>query len=85
MSKTVNVTHGLGFTQALTLIFIVAKLWGKIDWPWIWVISPLWIVGSIVGIVLLLAGIVWLTFTIINKLDERKWDKEWKQKKQRYS
>lgn len=34
----------LGFASVLTLIFITLKLLGKIDWAWIWVLSPLWIV-----------------------------------------
>jgi len=51
---------GIGFTSLLTLIFVVAKLWGKIDWSWLWVLSPLWISItlslSILGIILI---IIW--------------------------
>ena len=36
-------TVGIGFAEALTLLFIGLKL-GKVDsWPWLWVLSPLWI------------------------------------------
>lgn len=35
---------GMGFTSGLTLLFIALKLTGYIDWSWIWVISPIWIV-----------------------------------------
>ena len=31
---------GVGFLGALTLIFIVLKLLGKISWSWWWVLSP---------------------------------------------
>ena len=42
--KTNNVSSGgLGFTGALTIAFIVLKLLGKINWPWVWVLSPIWI------------------------------------------
>lgn len=34
---------GIGFTGLLTLVFITLKLVGVIHWPWIWVLSPLWI------------------------------------------
>lgn len=34
---------GIGFCSALALIFITLKLLDKIDWSWIWVLSPLWI------------------------------------------
>ncbi len=36
-------TVGLGFVDALTLLFIALKLTGQIDWNWIWVLSPIWI------------------------------------------
>lgn len=35
--------HGMGFISTLTLIFIVLKLTGHISWPWLWVLSPIWI------------------------------------------
>ena len=34
---------GLGFVDALTLLFIGLKLCKVINWPWFWVLSPLWI------------------------------------------
>ncbi len=34
---------GLGFVGALTLVFVVLKLCSVIDWPWVWVLAPLWI------------------------------------------
>jgi predicted RND superfamily exporter protein len=36
-------TQGGWFFPALTLIFITLKLTEVIDWPWIWVLAPLWI------------------------------------------
>ena len=38
-----NYKGGLTFFDCLLLIFIVLKLLHVINWPWIWVLSPLWI------------------------------------------
>lgn len=35
--------YRMEFSGVLTLIFITLKLIGKITWPWLWVLSPLWI------------------------------------------
>lgn len=34
---------GIGFTGVLTIVFIVLKLVGVINWSWLWVLSPMWI------------------------------------------
>lgn len=33
----------IGFTGLLTIVFIVLKLIGVIDWNWLWVLAPIWI------------------------------------------
>ena len=45
MSSETKVSYsgGIGFTGLLTIVFIILKLLGKIDWSWWWVLSPLWI------------------------------------------
>lgn len=45
-------SDGIGFTDLLTVAFIVLKLCGVIAWSWWWVLSPLWI--SAIGWVILL-------------------------------
>lgn len=45
---------GLGFADVLTIVFIVLKLVGVINWSWIWVLSPIWICLGIYLIILLL-------------------------------
>lgn len=42
---------GMGIISLLTLIFIVLKLTGLIDWSWVWVLSPIWISGLLFIIV----------------------------------
>lgn len=52
---------GIGFCGALTIVFIVLKLLGKISWSWVWVLSPLWIsfiIGCIVTVVMLLCAFI---------------------------
>jgi len=38
-----NNAGGGWFLSALTIVFIVLKLLGKITWSWVWVLSPIWI------------------------------------------
>lgn len=46
---------GVGFGGMLTIVFIILKLCGVIDWRWLWVLSPLWI-----SLVISLVIIVWM-------------------------
>lgn len=39
---------GIGFAEVLTIVFIVLKLVGVIEWSWLWVLSPIWITVAIV-------------------------------------
>lgn len=50
---------GIGFVSLLTLAFIVLKLVGVISWPWIWVLSPIWISG-LITILLVIILFIWL-------------------------
>jgi hypothetical protein len=47
----------VGFLGALGLIFITLKLTGFIDWAWIWVLSPLWIIAILILLVVLVGFI----------------------------
>ena len=52
MSSQSNSTnnHGITFGGALALLLIALKLIGVINWPWVWVLSPIWI-GLVIGVV----------------------------------
>ena len=55
MSKEAGATYsGLGLSSILTIIFVLAKIFGKITWSWWWVFSPLLISWGIFGTFLLL-------------------------------
>ena len=49
-------SEGLGLAGVLTIVFVVLKLIGVIDWSWWWVLSPIWIS---IGLFILVAGITW--------------------------
>jgi len=42
-SNSSSSSSGIGFPGLLTVLFIGLKLTGHITWPWVWVMSPLWI------------------------------------------
>jgi hypothetical protein len=46
----------------LTIVFIVLKLTGNIDWSWWWVLSPLWITFIAVVVVLFLGSMLAVLF-----------------------
>nr|WP_325185215.1 hypothetical protein [uncultured Oscillibacter sp.] len=57
---------GMGTLSVLTLILIVLKLTGLIDWSWVWVLSPVWIPG-------LFFAVVFAIILIGGRLKEGKW------------
>ena len=62
-NKATATASGIGFCGHLGIAFIVLKLCGRIDWPWIWVLAPIW--GSfLLGILVLIVFLIfvfWLT------------------------
>lgn len=57
---------GLGIVSVLTIIFIVLKLLGVIQWSWIWVLSPIWISAVI-------AVAVFSVILIVGRIKKGKW------------
>lgn len=45
-------TNGLGLVGWLTIIFVVAKIFHLIDWPWIWVFAPVYVTLAVIGVIL---------------------------------
>ena len=35
----------MGILDVLAIIFIVLKIISLIQWSWLWVLSPIWIIG----------------------------------------
>ena len=59
--KQTSSSGGIGLTSLLTIVFVVLKLAGVIDWSWWWVFAPLWI-GVPLALTVLLIVIVGLLF-----------------------
>lgn len=60
MSDSNTSSGGIGFVGLLQLLFITLKLLGKIEWPWVWVLSPIWISLSMVFGILLVVFVIYM-------------------------
>lgn len=49
---------GMGICSVLTIVFVVLKLTGVIDWKWVWVLAPTLVPLALVVVSLLFLGIV---------------------------
>lgn len=47
----------IGFTGALTILFIALKLCNVINWSWVWVLSPIWIDAIIIVLAIVISVI----------------------------
>lgn len=57
-NSAISGISGIGFSGLLTIVFIVLKLIGIINWSWLWVLSPLWIETALGIIVILIVFII---------------------------
>ena len=62
----------LGFVEILLVIFIILKVTGQLTWPWLWVLSPLWITLSLMIVVVLLSIILVIIMALLDYWEERK-------------
>ena len=67
-----TVYQGLTVGDVLLIVFIVLKLTNQIDWSWVWVLSPLWIMASLVVAIVLVGLIVWLIVVIVRAVWQRR-------------
>lgn len=78
MNKNNTSTSGLGLASVLTIIFVVLKLVGTINWSWWWVLSPI-IIDVGLGIVVLIGLAIYMShedkkYDYTSKKDKRdKW------------
>ena len=49
---------GLGLCSVLTIVFVVLKLVGVINWSWLWVLCPLWIDLILTIIILIIVAVI---------------------------
>ena len=62
---------GLGLGSVLGVVFIVLKLVGVIDWPWVWVLAPFWI-SLILGVIGIIIAIIFI-IGVFKKEDIGRW------------
>ncbi len=53
-----NTSRGLGLCDVLTIVFLVLKLVGTIDWSWWWVFSPTLIALGLYIVLLVVAATI---------------------------
>jgi len=59
-NNTSTSSGGIGFPGLLTVLFIGLKLTGYINWPWLWILSPMWISLLLAIVILGIAAIILL-------------------------
>lgn len=57
---------GIGFCGILAIVFIVLKLLGKISWPWVWVLSPIWI-SLVISILIIIIVLICSFISFLHK------------------
>ena len=67
MSNTTKVQGSFPFLSILCLIFITLKLTGYIAWSWWWVMAPVWIPISIIIVVFVIVGMLYVAENNKNK------------------
>ena len=76
MKDNSSSSGGISFFGLLGIVFITLKLIGTIDWPWIWVLSPLWIPIALVIFILLIQMTIVTINTLIEKNEEEDEDEK---------
>lgn len=70
--KTTTVVSGIGFLDALFLVFLVLKLAKVIDWSWWWITAPLWGQVALSVTIFIVTTIVLIIFKIIDKIFDKR-------------
>ena len=60
----------IGFLPLLGLIFITLKLTGVIDWAWVWVLLPIWVIPAVFASVII--GIAIKSWLDLRKIEKEK-------------
>lgn len=75
--KTTTVASGIGFLDALFLVFLVLKLTKVIDWSWWWITAPLWGQVALCAVIIVVAITILAVIKVIDIISDRNiWGKE---------
>ena len=66
-NNNTTVSGGIGFSGLLTIVFIVLKLCGVINWSWIWVLAPMWVSAALCVAIILIVAIFSFIIMIFKK------------------
>jgi hypothetical protein len=66
MSDIQTQSGGISFFGLLTIVFIVLKLVGTIDWSWWWVLSPIWFPVAVVLFIIVLGVLTQILKILFN-------------------
>lgn len=58
---------GVSVLTVIGVVFIILKLVGTINWPWLWVLAPFWIPFMFVGLLIFFFAICLLVDYAKNK------------------
>lgn len=58
MRDKTTVRIGINFAEVLGVVFIALRLCGVIEWPWVWVLAPIWVPICLWLLAVLIAFIV---------------------------
>ena len=53
----------MGFLETLTIVFIVLKLTGVLDWGWLYVFSPIFVAVGMYLVILALYALIYIRTT----------------------
>lgn len=62
-TATTVTSGGMSVSTLLTIVFVVLKLIGVINWSWVWVLAPLWISALLSIAIIIICVIVGILFT----------------------
>lgn len=68
-NKIVIKKQGLSLGIVLTIIFVILKLIGVIEWSWVWVLAPLWVSACLSLVIYLIGLLIIGIITIIKSKD----------------
>lgn len=66
-SNHVSVSTGGVFPALLGVLFIGLKLTGHVNWPWIWVLSPLWVPLAVTFALIIIGLLIYAIYKLIDK------------------
>lgn len=55
----------MGILDVVAIIFIILKILGLIQWSWLWVLSPIWIMCGLAFAYLVVLGIIAIIIHIV--------------------